>query len=115
MKRLKASVEDKIIESNIPETKISNAEAKNKILDHIVETTTSIDKGLHIQVFESTKENGVIFNKSKGKRSSYFVASNNSNSCIISNKSPRKEKTASSSKITSSKLGMKYLILTMAC
>ena len=45
--------------------------------------------------------NGVIFNKPKGKGGSYFVTNKNNNSCIISNKSPKKVKTATSPKLIS--------------
>ena len=53
---------------------------------HITKTKTSIDQGQLMEAFKSMKVNGVIFNKSKGKRESYFVANKNNNSWIISNK-----------------------------
>ena len=45
--------------------------------------------------------NGVTFNKPKGKGGSYFVTNKNNNSCIISNKSPKKVKTVTSPKLIS--------------
>ena len=51
--------------------------------------------------FESMKDNGVIFNKPKGKQESYFDINKNNNSYIISNKSPTKVKTVTSPKLTS--------------
>ena len=53
---------------------------------HITKTKTSIDQGQLMEAFKSMKVNGVIFNKSKGKRESCFVANKNNNSWIISNK-----------------------------
>ena len=47
------------------------------------------------------EDNGVIFNKPKGKRESYFVTNRNNNSWINSNKSPTKVKTVTSPKLTS--------------
>ena len=46
-----------------------------------------------MEAFESMKDNGIIFNKPEGKRGSYSVTNKNSNSWIISNKSPTKMKT----------------------
>ena len=42
---------------------------KERIFNFITKTNTSIDQGQLIETFESMKGNGVIFNKSKGKRS----------------------------------------------
>ena len=57
---------------------------KERIFNFITKTNTSIDQGQLIETFESMKGNGVIFNKSKGKRESYFVINRNNNSWIIS-------------------------------
>ena len=45
------------------------------------------------------KANGVIFNKPKGKRETYFVTNRNNISWIINNKSPAKINTVISPKI----------------
>ena len=44
------------------------------------------------------KANGVIFNKLKGKRESYFVTNKNNNSWIINDQSPTKINTVTSPK-----------------
>ena len=82
-------MEDKILEA------INHV--RNK---HITKTKTSIDQSQLMEAFESTKVNGVIFNNSKGKRESYFVANKNNNSWIISNKSATKVKTLTCPKLT---------------
>ena len=53
-----------------------------------------------MEAVESMKDNGVIFNKPKGKRC-YFVTNKNNNSWFISNKSPTIVKTVTSPKLTS--------------
>ena len=45
--------------------------------------------------------NGIIFNKPKGKRESYFVTNKKNNSWIISDKSPTKVNTVTSPKMKS--------------
>ena len=45
--------------------------------------------------------NGIIFNKPKGKRESYFVTNKNNNSWIISGKSPTKVNTVTFPKMKS--------------
>ena len=62
---------------------------------------TSIHQGQLIETFESMKANGVIFNKPKAKPESYFVTNRNSNSWIISDKSPTKINTVTSPKMKS--------------
>ena len=52
-----------------------------------------------MEAFESVKANGVIFNKLKGKRKSYFVTNKNNDSWIISDKSPTKINTVTSTKM----------------
>ena len=71
------------------------------IFNHITKTKTLIDQGQLMEAFKVMKDNGVIFNKLKGKRESYFVVNKNNNSWIISNKSPTKIKTVTSPKLTS--------------
>ena len=46
------------------------------------------------------KANGVIFDRPKGKQKSYFVSNNNSNSWMISDKSPTKTITVTSPKLS---------------
>ena len=52
-----------------------------------------------MEAFESMEDNGVIFNKPKGKRESYFVTNNINRLWIISDKSPIKVKTVTSLKL----------------
>ena len=54
-----------------------------------------------MEAFESMKVNGVIFNKPKGKRETYFVTNQNNNSWTINNKSQTKVKTMTSAKLSS--------------
>ena len=69
-----------------------------------------------MEAFESMKDNGIIFNKPEGKRGSYSVTNKNSNSWIISNKSPTKMKTVTRVlKCHHPALQMKYQYLTMPC
>ena len=95
-------MEDKTIEAINPvRNKIKQRVTKERIFNHITKTKTSIDQGQLMEVFKSMKNNGIIFNKPKGKRGSYFVANKSNNSWIISNESPTKLKTVTSPKLTS--------------
>ena len=95
-------MEDKVIEAiNHFRNKNKQRVTKEIIFNHITKTKTSIDQGQLMEAFESMKDNGVIFNKLKGKRESYFVTNKKNNSWIISNKSPTKIKIVTSPKLTS--------------
>ena len=72
------NIEDKIIEAiNRVRNKNKQRITKERILNHVTKTKTSIDQGQLMEAFESMKDNGVIFNKPKGKRESYFVSNKN--------------------------------------
>ena len=113
MKRLKASVEDKIIESNIPETKISNAEAKKK---SSITSQKQVPRLTKVYTFKylNLRKKMVSFLRSQKENDHLIllpVIIATHASLVINHQ----EKAASSSKITSPKLRMKYLLLTMAC
>ena len=74
-------MKDKIIEAvkyvrNKKKTKKATSNQRKNFQFHH-KTNTSIDQGHFIETFESMKANGVISNKPKGKRGSYFVANRN--------------------------------------
>ena len=95
-------MEDKIIEAiKYVRNKEKQRVTKERIFNFIIKTNTSIDQGHLIETFESMKANGVIFNKPKAKPESYFVTNRNSNSWIISDKSPTKINTVTSPKMKS--------------
>ena len=85
-------MEDKVIDA-INHVRNKQRVTKERIFNHITKIKTLIDQGQLMEAFESMKNSGVIFNKPKEKRESYFVTNKNSNSWIISNKSPIKVKT----------------------
>ena len=72
-------MKDKIIEAvkYVRNKKKKQRLTKEKIFNFTTKTNTSIDQGHFIETFESMKANGVISNKPKGKRGSYFVANRN--------------------------------------
>ena len=95
-------MEDKVIEAiNHVRNKNKQRVTKERTFNYIIKTKTSVDHSQLMEAFESRKDNGVIFNKPKGKRESYFVANKNNNSWIISNKSPTKVKTVTAPKLIS--------------
>ena len=66
-------MEDKIIEAiKHVRNKDNQRVTKKRIFNNIIKTKT-IDQGQLMEAFESMKDNGIIFNKPKGKRESYFV------------------------------------------
>ena len=95
-------MEDKVIEAiHHVRNKNKQRATKERIFNHITKRKTSLDQGQLMEAFESMKDNGVIFDKSKRKQESCFVTNKNKNSWIISNKSPTKIKTVTSPKMTS--------------
>ena len=95
-------MEDKIIEAiKYVRNKKKQRVTKERISNSITKTNTSLDQGQLIETFESMKANGVIFNKPKVKRESYFVTNRNNNSWIINDKSPTKINTITSPKMKS--------------
>ena len=93
-------MEDKVIDA-INHVRNKQRVTKERIFNHITKIKTLINQGQHLEAFEYTKNNGVIFSKPEEKRESYFVTNKNSNSWIISNKSPIKVKTVTSPKLAS--------------
>ena len=67
-------MEDKVIEAiNHVRNKNKKRVTKERIFNHITKIKTSIDQGQRMEAFESMKDNGVIFNKLKGKRESFLL------------------------------------------
>ena len=95
-------MEDKIVEAiNHVRNKRKQRVTKERILNFTTKTNKSIDQGQVMEAFESMKANGVIFNKPKAKRESYFVTNKNNNSWTVSDKSPTKINTVTFPKMKS--------------
>ena len=95
-------MEDKIVEAiNHVRNKRKQRVTKERILNFTTKTNKSIDQGQLMEAFESMKANGVIVNKPKAKRESYFVTNKNNNSWTVSDKSPTKTNTVTSPKMKS--------------
>ena len=95
-------MEGKITEAiNHVRSKNRQRVTSERIFNHITKAKASIYQGQLMKVVQSLKDNGVIFNKPKGKRESTFLTNKTNSSWIITNKLPAKVKTVTSRKLTS--------------